>query len=190
MSELEALLNDIRVCTICTAYLPLGANPVVRAHQDARLLIIGQAPGVRVHNSGVPWDDPSGDRLRDWLGMDRDTFYGPKVAIVPMGFCYPGRGKSGDLPPRPECAESWHGNLLALLPKIELTLLVGLYAQRYYLASPEGTLTATVKNFQQYLPDYLPLPHPSPRNNIWLKKNDWFAEQVLPTLRSTIKPWM
>lgn len=186
MSKLASLLNDIRACTICNAHLPQGANPVLRAQREARLLLIGQAPGIRVHNSGVPWDDPSGDRLREWLRMDKETFYGPKVAIVPMGFCYPGKGKSGDLPPRPECADTWHANLLAQLPQIELTLLIGSYAQRHYLANPARTLTETVKKFENYLPDHIPLPHPSPRNNIWLKKNDWFEARVLPTLRDRV----
>lgn len=149
-------------------------------------MIIGQAPGVRAHASGVPWDDASGQRLREWMGVDEATFYGSRIAIMPMGFCYPGTGKSGDLPPRPECAPAWHKPLLQRLPNIHLTLLVGGVAQRYYLAKPHKTLTETVKTLQYLVPEYLPLPHPSPRNNIWLKKNPWFTTDVLPTLRREV----
>ncbi|MFT5573017.1 MAG: uracil-DNA glycosylase [Cryomorphaceae bacterium] len=143
-------------------------------------------PGLKVHQSGVPWDDASGNRLRDWLQMSKEEFYGDKVALVPMGFRYPGRAKSGDLPPRKECADAWHKPLLAALPNVKLTVLIGGYAQARYLSEPQPTLTETVKNFRSYLPNFLPLPHPSPRNNIWLKRNQWFEIEVLPTLRELI----
>ena len=159
---------------------------MVQAHPKASLLVIGQAPGAKVHESGIPWDDASGDRLRDWLGLTPDIFYGDQVAIVPMGFCFPGSSKSGDLPPRPECAPAWHTKLLSEMPNIQLTLLIGAYAQRYYLPDAHATLTQTVKNFRDWLPHTLPLPHPSPRNNIWLRKNPWFEAEVLPELRSCV----
>lgn len=186
-SELAALLQEVRACALCQAHLPLGPRPIIQADPEARLLVVGQAPGIKVHNSGVPWDDASGDRLRDWLGMDKARFYGKSVAIVPMGFCYPGRGKSGDLPPRKECAETWHARILQQLPKIETTLLIGTYAQKQYLEQAKPTLTQTVQSFAQYLPRFLPLPHPSPRNNIWLKKNPWFEAEVLPALRAKLQ---
>lgn len=184
-TQLQQLLDEVRACQHCASHLPLGPRPILRAHRDARLLIVGQAPGTRVHETGVPWNDPSGERLRDWLQISHETFYDERrVAIVPMGFCYPGRGKSGDLPPRPECAELWQQKILAQLPNIELTLLVGQYAQTHYLGKRcQRTLTETVKAWRDYQPDYLPLPHPSPRNNIWLKKNPWFTEEILPMLR-------
>ncbi|WGY48450.1 uracil-DNA glycosylase family protein [Vibrio sp. ABG19] len=185
---LQPLLEEIRHCRVCEPDLPLGANPVIQAHGDARILIIGQAPGLKVHQSSVPWNDPSGDRLRSWLNIDRDTFYDPRqVAIMPMGLCYPGRGKSGDLPPRKECAPLWHAKVLQQLPNIELTLLIGQYAQNYYLSGatqPEKpkTLTETVRQWQLWAPHYVPLPHPSPRNTLWLKKNPWFETEVVPFL--------
>ncbi len=182
--KLTGLLEEIRSCEVCTEHLPLGPRPVVSAHRDARLLIIGQAPGKRVHESGVPWDDPSGDRLRKWLGIDEKRFYGKRIALVPMGFCYPGTGRSGDLPPRRECAELWHEKLLDKLPNVKLTLLLSRHAQRYYLGDRmEESLTQTVKAWREYVPDQLPLPHPSPRNNRWLKKNPWFEKEVIPYLR-------
>ena len=186
---LEPLLAEISRCRLCADHLPLGPRPVVRARASARLLIIGQAPGTKVHASGIPWDDPSGDRLRDWLDIDADTFYDQdKVAIVPMGFCYPGTGKSGDLPPRPECAETWRAKLLAHLPNIKLTLVIGQYAQTYHLAdSSYKTLTETVKAWKEFWPERLPLPHPSPRNNIWLKRNPWFAIDLLPALKKQVQ---
>jgi uracil-DNA glycosylase len=152
------------------------------------LLIIGQAPGIKVHESSIPWNDASGERLREWLGIGSDTFYDEqKVAIVPMGFCYPGKGKSGDLPPRKECAELWHKKVLQSLPNIQMTLLIGQYAQNYYLKErTTNTLTETVKNWQAWAPEFLPLPHPSPRNNIWLKKNPWFETEVIPYIRKHI----
>jgi uracil-DNA glycosylase len=185
---LQALLEDVRACRVCEPHLPLGARPVLSANTDARVLIIGQAPGTRVHATGIPWNDPSGDRLRDWLAVDRDTFYDPRrFAIIPTGFCYPGRGRSGDLPPRPECAPLWHPRILALLPEVRLTLLVGQYAQAYYLGDRgKPTLTATVQAWRDYLPGQLPLPHPSPRNTRWLLVNPWFERDVLPELRQVV----
>lgn len=158
------------------------------AHPESKIVIIGQAPGRKVHNSGIPWDDASGDNLRRWLGVDKATFYDPKVfAILPMGFCFPGTGKSGDLPPRPECAPLWHERVLAEMHSVRKTLLIGQYAQAQYLGDRRGkTLTETVRNWRDYLPEFLPLPHPSPRNNIWMKKNPWFAEEVLPELRKNL----
>ncbi len=187
--QLERLLARVRACRVCEAHLPLGANPVLQIGATARLLIIGQAPGTRVHASGIPWDDASGERLRDWLGLDRAAFYDrSRVAIMPMGFCYPGRGVGGDLPPRPECAPLWHDSLLALLPDIGLTLLIGQYAQRRYLgAARQTSLTETVRAFEEYLPDYLPLPHPSPRNTAWFKRHPWFEKELLPVLRRRVR---
>ncbi|NVN82315.1 MULTISPECIES: uracil-DNA glycosylase family protein [unclassified Vibrio] len=184
----SSLLKEIRQCTACEPHLSHGANPVIQAHPNARLLIIGQAPGIKVHESSTPWNDASGERLREWLGIDSDTFYDEKkVAIVPMGFCYPGKGKSGDLPPRKECAELWHQKVLQSLPNIQMTLLIGQYAQNYYLKERNTkTLTETVKNWQAWAPEFLPLPHPSPRNNIWLKKNPWFENEVIPYIRQHI----
>ncbi|MGO2508715.1 MAG: uracil-DNA glycosylase family protein [Vibrio hibernica] len=190
---MKTLLTAINQCRICESALELGCRPVVQAHPNAKLLIIGQAPGIKVHQSGVPFNDASGERLRLWLGMDSETFYDPtKVAIMPMGFCYPGKGKSGDLPPRKECAPQWHQALLAQLPNIEMTLLIGQYAQNYYLSNSNlgdkpKTLTETVKNWQQWAPNYVPIPHPSPRNNIWLKKNPWFEQDVIPYIQDLIK---
>lgn len=184
----SSLLKEIRQCTACEPHLSHGANPVIQAHPNARLLIIGQAPGIKVHESSIPWNDASGERLREWLGIDSDTFYDEqKVAIVPMGFCYPGKGKSGDLPPRKECAELWHKKVLQSLPNVQMTLLIGQYAQNYYLKErATKTLTETVKNWQVWAPEFLPLPHPSPRNNIWLKKNPWFENEVIPYIRKHI----
>ncbi len=188
----DTLMQDIRRCDLCRPFLPAGPRPVVQASPQARLLIIGQAPGRRVHKSGIPWDDASGQRLRQWLGIDADLFYDPRhVALVPMGFCYPGTGKSGDLPPRPECAPRWHGPLLAALSQVELTLLISRHALNYYLpAMSRQTLTETVKSWRQHLPARLPLPHPSPRNNIWLRKNPWFEDELLPDLRLRVAELM
>ena len=185
---MQSLLREIRNCTICSEHLPFEPRPIVTASPTAKILIIGQAPGLKVHNSRVPWEDLSGDRLRDWMGIDKDTFYDEsKIALVPMGFCYPGRGKSGDLPPRPECAPLWHSLLLNSMPDVSLTLLFGTYAQSYYLKRKSyKTLTETVRNYKEYLPEYLPLPHPSPRNNIWLKKNLWFENELLHVLKEKV----
>lgn len=186
--KLDALLKNIRACTICEPQLPLGANPVLRASASSRLLIVGQAPGTKVHATGIPWNDASGERLRSWLDIDRDVFYDERiVAIVPMGFCYPGRGKGGDMPPRPECAPTWHPQLLPRLKKIELVLLIGRYAQAAFLgAARRDTLTETVRDASAYLPRYLPLPHPSPRNQMWLRRNPWFATDIVPLLREQV----
>lgn len=185
---MKKLLTDITDCTVCSNSLPLGPRPVVAASSTSKILIIGQAPGTKVHASGIPWDDASGNRLREWMDIDKELFYdSSKVAIVPMGFCYPGRGKSGDLPPRPECAPLWHELLLNSMPQIKLTLLIGTYAQQYYLKERAyKTLTETVQHFDEFLPQYFPLPHPSPRNNIWLKRNSWFEDDLLPVFKNQI----
>ncbi len=186
---LEEVLRAARACRVCAGHLPLGPRPVLRAGPGARLLIVGQAPGTRVHETGIPWNDPSGERLRDWLAVDRDGFYDQsRIAIVPMGFCYPGRNpRGGDNPPRPECAPLWHTPLLAALPGIELTLLVGQYAQAHYLGKRRrATLTETVRAWADYEPGFLPLPHPSWRNTAWLKRNPWFEAELLPDLRARI----
>lgn len=186
---MQQLLQDIKACTICEKHLLLGSRPVVVAHPESKIVIIGQAPGTKVHASGIPWDDASGKQLRKWLNVLEADFYNPsKFAIIPMWFCYPGKGKTGDLPPRPECAPQWHKLLLDKLPKIELVLLIGMYAQKYYLGKQaKKNLTETVKNYNAYLPKYLPLPHPSPRNRFWLNKNPWFGLEVLPELRERMK---
>ncbi|WP_219899655.1 uracil-DNA glycosylase family protein [Zobellella taiwanensis] len=187
MLSMESLLREVRACRLCEAHLPLGPRPVVQLGGGARILIIGQAPGTRVHNTGIPWNDPSGDTLRRWLEVGREQFYDPELfAIMPMGFCYPGKGKSGDLPPRPECAPTWHQRILDALPHIELTLLIGQYAQRYYLGNRYPTLTETVRHWREFAPTQLPLPHPSPRNRRWLTQNPWFEREELPALRARV----
>jgi uracil-DNA glycosylase len=184
---LHDLLAEVRACRHCAGDLPLGPNPVLRAGASARLLIVGQAPGTRVHASGIPWDDPSGERLRDWLHLAPAQFYDEtQVAIVPMGFCYPGKGKSGDLPPLPACAPRWHEPLLAQLPALQLVLLVGAYAQAYYLGDGRESLTGRVRRWQDFGPRYFPLPHPSPRNTLWLRRNPWFERDVVPALRARV----
>jgi uracil-DNA glycosylase len=188
-AETDALLAQVRACTVCSDFLAAGPRPIVQFSDTARIVIIGQAPGSKVHASGVPWDDDSGDRLRAWTGLSRDRFYDPaRVALVPMGFCYPGKGNGGDLPPRPECAPLWHARILALLPADRLTLLVGTYAQQAYLKLPKGaTLTASVRAFAGFGADVFPLPHPAWRSTIWMKRNPWFEEEVLPALRSRVQ---
>jgi len=185
---LESLLQSIRNCTECKKSLPLGPRPIVSAHKKAKIAIIGQAPGTKVHQTGIPWDDPSGKQLRKWLAVDDTSFYdNSKFAIVPMGFCYPGKGKTGDLPPRTECAPLWHKRLFDEMKEIECFLLIGQYAQRYYLQKDcKKNLTETVKGYQEYLPKFLPLPHPSPRNRFWLTKNPWFEKDVIPELQQLI----
>jgi len=186
---MEDLLHDIRQCTICSKYLQLGPRPVLSVHPKSKIVIIGQAPGTKVHNSGIPWDDASGRQLRKWLNVSDADFYDEtKFAIVPMGFCYPGKGKTGDLPPRPECAPEWHSSLFNKMPNLELVILIGMYAQKYYLQSQAKiTLTETVANYKEYLPKFFVLPHPSPRNRFWLTKNPWFDVEVLPELQLRIK---
>jgi uracil-DNA glycosylase len=188
MTTVTALLEDIRACTLCTKQLPLGPRPVLQFHPHARILVAGQAPGSKVHASGVPFADASGDRLREWLGISEETFYDARrVAILPMGFCYPGTGKSGDLPPRPECATAWRDQLMQRLTKLKLTLVIGQYAQTYHLPDAKDSLTDTVLAWREYWPRAVPLPHPSPRNNIWLRRNPWFEKELLPRLRSRVK---
>jgi uracil-DNA glycosylase len=187
MNPLTSLLADVRACTLCSAHLPLGPRPVVQVHSSARILIAGQAPGRKVHETGVPFNDASGERLRAWLGISREVFYDAKqVAILPMGFCYPGTGKSGDLPPRPECAPAWRAPLLASLKNLQLTLVIGQYAQEYHLPDAKGTLTELVQDWRDHWPRVVPLPHPSPRNNLWLKRNPWFELELLPVLRERV----
>jgi uracil-DNA glycosylase len=188
--SLKNLLAEVRACTQCAAHLPLGPRPTLRAKKSARLLIIGQAPGTKVHESGIPWNDPSGERLRVWMNIDRTQFYDEnKIAIVPMGFCYPGvLPRGGDAAPRPECAPLWHERVLAELPNLELILLVGSYAQAYYLGDKGAkTMTETVARWRDYLPRFLPTPHPSWRTTSWQKKNPWFDDELLPELRKRVK---
>ena len=188
-NDFQDLSKEIRSCTLCEPNLPEGANPVFQASPEARILIVGQAPGIRVHQSGIPFDDPSGDRLRNWMGVNSGVFYNAsKIAIIPMGFCYPGTSKSGDLPPRPECAKTWRRPLLERLPNIKLTMVIGQYAIAWHLGNrKQKNLTLTVQNWKDYGPEIMPLPHPSPRNNIWIKKNPWFSEDVLPQLRKAVR---
>lgn len=185
---MEQLLAQIRACTVCQSFLPNYPKPVIRASTQSKILIIGQAPGQKVQNSGIPWDDLSGKELRRWLNVSNEQFYDTNLmAIMPMGMCFPGKGKSGDLPPRKECAPLWHDKVRAQMPSIQLTLLIGKYSQDYYLGKQaKENLTQTVAHFENYLPTYLPLPHPSPRNKIWMKRNDWFELQVVPVLQSMV----
>jgi len=183
------VLQDVQACAVCHQELPLGPRPVLQLHPNASMLIAGQAPGRTVHVRGIPFDDPSGDRLREWMGINRNTFCDArKIAILPMGFCYPGTGRTGDLPPRPECAATWRVKLLAHLPNIKLILVIGQYAQDYHLPdSPYSTVRETVKVWKDFWPERLPLPHPSPRNNMWLKRNPWFTTELLPILREQVQ---
>ena len=182
------LIADVRSCTLCAHKLKDGVRPVLQADPRATVLVAGQAPGSKVHATGIPFNDPSGVRLREWMGVDQETFYDPrKIALLPMGFCYPGKGKSGDLPPLPICAETWRDELLKALPNIKLTLAIGQYAQAWHLGRSALNLTETVKRWAAYGEELMPLPHPSPRNNIWLKKNPWFELEVLPSLRSRVR---
>lgn len=188
MSPLHDLLPEILACRLCEEHLPLGPRPVLQVHEDARILIVGQAPGTRVHESGKPFDDPSGVRLRQWLGVTPEEFYDPaKIAIVPMGFCYPGTGKSGDLPPRPECAQTWRQPVLEALPNIELTIVLGMYARRWHLDSPHRRLSEVVADWETFWPSHLPLPHPSPRNQRWFRQHAWFETEILPVLKARIR---
>lgn len=187
--DFEQLHVELKACRACAESLPLGPAPVTHLFPTARVLIMSQAPGSKAHHSGVAWDDPSGKRLREWLGVSFEEFYeGGLLSTVSMGFCYPGRGKSGDLPPRPECAPLWHARLLPALPDVRLKLLVGQYSQGKYLAARrKKTLTETVRNWETYMPEFFPLPHPSPRNGIWMRKNPWFEVEVLPALKQTVR---
>jgi uracil-DNA glycosylase len=183
---IEAIAAEARACTLCAMHLPLGPRPVFRVSATARMLIIGQAPGTKVHVTGIPWNDPSGERLRGWLGMDPALFYDQnRIAIVPMGFCYPGRlPNGGDAPPRPECAPLWQTRLLSAMPAVRLTLLVGGYALNHVLG--KGAMTERVRGFREHLPHYFPLPHPSWRTTAWERKNPWFQADVLPMLRHAV----
>lgn len=186
---LDALLGAVRDCRVCERDLPLGVRPVLRAHASARILVVGQAPGRRVHLTGIPWDDASGERLRQWMNVDRRTFYDKSlVAIIPMGYCYPGKGESGDLPPRRECAELWLDHLLAKLPRIRSTLLIGHHAQRHFLGNRrKATLAKTAEAWREYALRFIPLPHPSPRNQPWFKRHSWFERQAIPALRECVQ---
>lgn len=188
-ARLQRLLREVRACTICAAHLPFPPRPVLRAGSTARLLIVGQAPGRKVQATGIPWNDPSGDRLRQWLELTREAFYDERhIAIIPTGFCYPGKGAHGDLPPRPECAPLWHPQLRLALLRIEFTLLIGGYAQAYYLGKhAKASLADTVRAWREYLPEFLPLPHPSPRNVGWFKTHPWFEAEVVPALRVRVR---
>ena len=189
-TALDVAMAEARACVVCAKALPLGPRPVFRLSATARLLIVGQAPGTKVHESGLPWNDRSGDRLRQWMAIERERFYdAARIAILPMGLCYPGRlAAGGDAPPRPECAPLWHPRLLKLLPRIELVLLVGGYAQARYLETTRGaTMTETVRDFRRHLPRFLPLPHPSWRTTAWERRNPWFLDEVLPVLRAEVR---
>lgn len=187
MIPMENILAKVRSCTLCSDSLPFGPRPVLQLHPNSRILIAGQAPGRKVHESGVPFDDASGNRLRSWLGISPEQFYdSEKVSILPMGFCYPGTGSSGDLPPRPECVDTWRKDLLSRLEAVELTLVIGQYAQAYHLPTAGRTVTAHVQAWKEYWPQIVPLPHPSPRNNRWLVRNPWFKRDLLPRLRERV----
>ena len=187
MADFETLLDRVRACTLCESALPHGVRPVLQVHPKARILIAGQAPGRKVHETGIPFDDASGKRLREWLGVSREVFLDRRrFAILPMGFCYPGSGSSGDLAPRPECAATWRAQLLQVLTQVELTLVLGTFAQAWHLGSSGRTLTETVKDWRSHWPRALPLPHPSPRNGLWLRRNAWFEAEVLPALRERV----
>ena len=185
---LPRILKEVSACTICAEHLPLGPRPLIKVTAETRVLLIGQAPGRLAHESGVPWNDPSGVRLREWLGVTSETFYDdPRLGFLPMGFCFPGTGAGGDMPPRPECAPAWHERLLEQMPKLGLRLVLGRHAHRAYLPDVPKTVTATVQQWKERLPESFPLPHPSPRNNRWLAKNRWFEAEALPELKSHLR---
>jgi uracil-DNA glycosylase len=186
------LLKEIRACTVCAEHLPLGPRPIVSFSAESRIMLVGQAPGSRVHETGIAWNDPSGDRLRSWLDVSRDEFYNPRnFAITPMGFCYPGRAKSGDNPPRPECAPLWMDRIVKSLDQSRMTILIGQYALNRFLGDmKKKTLTETVRSWREYFPEFVVLPHPSPRNNIWLKKNEWFEAELVPELSGIVRKFL
>jgi uracil-DNA glycosylase len=187
MKELASLLVDIQNCSLCADDLPLGPRPIVQLDSNAMILVVGQAPGRKVHDSGIPFNDASGDRLRAWMGIGRESFYDPTcLALLPMGFCYPGTGASGDLPPRPECAAAWRSRILDQLDGVQLTLVIGHYAQKYHLPTAGPSVTETVRSWRDFWPSVVPMPHPSPRNNNWLKKNAWFEEELVPELQEKV----
>ncbi len=189
---MNSVLNQVRNCIICKSHLSHSPNPILAAGRKSKIVIIGQAPGSKVHQSGIAWNDQSGKLLREWMGIESDIFYNPdKVALIPMGFCYPGKGKSGDLPPRSECAPEWHAKLLNKMSDVKIIILIGQYSQKYYLQEKaKKNLTETVRNFEKYLPNYFPLPHPSPRNRFWLKKNPWFHSILLPRFKKLISEYI
>lgn len=186
---MEDLLTTIRNCKVCEAHLPLGARPVLSVNKHSKIAVIGQAPGTKVHKSGIPWDDLSGKLLRQWMGVTDEEFYNPdNFAIVPMGFCYPGKGAGGDMPPRKECAPLWHEKVFGYVDNLQLTLLIGAYSQKYYLGkNMKSNLTDTVRNYEEYLPDFFPMPHPSPRNLMWRRRNPWFEEGNVPHLKELVR---
>ena len=186
--SLSTLLRNVRACDVCKKDLPLGPRPVLQLSKQSRILIAGQAPGSKVHKTGIPFDDPSGKRLREWLGVTDEQFYDPgQFAILPMGFCFPGTGKSGDLPPRPECVDKWREPLLTAMNRLQLTLVIGQYAQRYHLPENKGSVTEIVAAYKELDLSIIPLPHPSPRNNRWLKNNPWFEVELIPHLQTQVK---
>ena len=189
ISDHQSLLADVRACHLCAAHLPLGPRPVFQLHPAARILIVGQAPGRKAHETGLPFDDLSGDRLRGWLGVSRETFYDEtKIALLPMGFCFPGTGKGGDLPPRPECAATWRKPLLNLLDKVELTIVLGRYAVDWHLPDEAGKpLADVVQGWQARWPGLLALPHPSPRNIAWFKRHAWIETEIVPALQNRVR---
>ncbi|MCM5678957.1 uracil-DNA glycosylase family protein [Schlegelella sp. S2-27] len=188
MSALPRLLAEVRACTLCAPHLPHGTRPVLQLHPDACILIAAQAPGRKVHDTGIPFNDASGERLRQWMGIEREVFYDPhRIAILPMGLCYPGTGRSGDLPPRPECAPRWRERLLAGLPNVALTLVIGRYAQAWHLPNRGRTLTELTAGWREHAPAVFPLPHPSPRNQLWVRRNPWFEAELLPALRERVQ---
>lgn len=189
---MKKLLSEIRDCAVCEKFLPNAPRPIIQASSKSKILIIGQAPGQKVQDSGIPWDDKSGDELRRWLNVTKEQFYDSSLfGLMPMGFCYPGKGTSGDLPPRPECAPLWHGKVLTRLKNVKLTILIGQYSQKFYLGKDfNPSITENIKNFEDFLPKYLPLVHPSPRNRIWQKKNPWFEKKIIPTLQNVVKEIM